>query len=167
MVDLHLTNMYFFRTKTLAKEFAEGRITQREIMKYSVAWVVILVLLLLGLYTEPDNTIRFQVSCLAEIGVIAATVFICYRMLAKVKAKQFILILMCIAWPELVKYILASGIAGIIVNPHVNLGIQKDLISIFTGVALWVILVVVCARVVWYIRFIARCIYGDPSKHNT
>jgi len=159
--------MYFFRTKTLAKEFAKGRITQREIMKYSVAWVVILVLILLGLYTEPDNTLQFQVSCLAEIVLIAATVYICYRVSAKINAKQFILILMCIAWPETVKYILASGIAGIIVNPHVNLGIQKDRISIFTGVVLWVILVVLCARVVWYIRFIARCIYGDSSKQNT
>ncbi len=109
--------MYFWHTKHLVRDLKSGVLSSSEKRKYRIAWVVFGVLVLLATKdTRLSDLFGSWIEIIFSISCLVGFSAYCKQLNQNGDGKEFADRLICISWPELVKFAVYCLMIAIILD---------------------------------------------------
>jgi F0F1-type ATP synthase assembly protein I len=153
-------SMYFWNTKALADDLRRAPAAPGKWLRYLSAWAVLLTVLIANFLTyEPSPSITAP-AAIGDLCLLTAAVALLWRANKQGDGRDFVTRLVCLAWPEVLKTILALTMVVLALHSF-NGALTRPLFGIVLEITILGGLVACTWRLHKYMRYVSKA--GEES----
>lgn len=158
--------MYFWNAKALAEDLKAGRLNQREELKYFLAFMVpISILLEAPFWLAEEPTPLLLIEAVTVIAITVGGILFCYQANRQGDDKEFIKRFVCLSWPITLKVtvIFLAVYIGYMITGYMIAGDQFDAFLERTNAA--DVAFIILSEVAYYQRIRAHLLKLGEGKN--